>query len=87
MKAWLIRFVATYLIKNWRTTVAGVFGFVVTQFPQTRDWLVSHGYSIDALQGLVMLIIAFLAKDGGVSNAPAPSPAEPVPVEVYQQGG
>lgn len=72
MQAWLVRVVSTYLLRNWRTTVAGAFGFLVTQFPGSRVWLEGHGYSMDALQGLVLLIIAFLAKDGSVSGQPAP---------------
>jgi hypothetical protein len=76
VKTWIIRLVTTYLLKNWRTTLTGAIGFLVTQFPQTRDWLGAHGYSIDAVQGFLLMVVAFLAKDGSVTNSPAPVPAQ-----------
>lgn len=71
IQIWLLQLAKTYLVKNWRTSVVAVFGFIVTQFPQTKVFLESHGYSITDLQGLIILVIGFFAKDGSVTGTPA----------------
>lgn len=78
MQKWILNLLVTYFVKNWRTTVTGIVGFVVNLFPGVAAWLAAHGYSINEVNGLLLMIVAFFAKDGGVSNAPSPVPAQVV---------
>lgn len=64
MQKWITNLVMTYVVKNWKTTLTGVLGFVVTQFPGVPAYLAAHGYSMNDLQALLLLVIGVLAHDG-----------------------
>lgn len=81
MRDWLIKTVLTHAVKNYRTFVPGVIGFLVNMIPGAQEWIIARGYDMNEFNGIVILFIAFFAKDGSVSNAPVPGPAKSVLVK------